>query len=225
MPEAVKPFARLMSTFTAPWALCGGWAVDAWLGRQTRDHLDVDLCVFIQDQAALFDHLRGWQLVAHGPSATLDTNEQWDGRHLDLPVHLHGRLDLGEEVPAGILTPEQGFILDIQFNDRTGDEWILSSTAVWESQGQLALDIRVPLQEVIRTSPWDLPTVVPEVLLLFKATAYFGQEDQMTGGRYQDEPDFVAVLPNLSEGERRWLGESIESIHANHPWLSRLLAD
>jgi hypothetical protein len=222
IPDPVAPIAELMSTFSAPWALCGGWAVDAWLGRQTRDHLDVDLCVFIQDQRALYDHLVDWQLVAHGPTATLDTNERWDGQRLDLPVHLHGRLDLEEEVPAGILMPQQGFILDVQFGDRVGDDWILSSTAVWESQVNHQLEIPVPLQNGIRPSPWNVPTVVPEVLLLFKATAYFGIEEQMTGGRYQDEPDLLALLPHLPTVRRHWLRESIASIHREHPWLSAL---
>lgn len=200
-----------MSTFPAPWALCGGWAVDAWLGGQTRDHLDVDICVFIQDQRALFDHLGGWQLVAHGPNAAVDTNEPWDGRRLDLPVHIHGRLDKGEALPDGILTPQQGFSLDIQFGDRFRRDWILSPRP----------RIRVPLQEAVQQSPWGLPTVVPEVLLFFKATAYFGIEEQMTGGRFQDEPDFLALLPQVAEDQRHWLRESIALLHQDHPWLSQ----
>ena len=44
--------SELMGTLGRPWALCGGWAVDAWLGRVTREHLDVDLSVFEEDQAA-----------------------------------------------------------------------------------------------------------------------------------------------------------------------------
>ena len=212
VPEPVAPIAKLMSAFPAPWALCGGWAIDAWLGRQTRDHGDVDICVFIQDQRALFDHLAGWQLVAHGPNAPVDTNEPWDGRRLDLPIHIHGRLDVGEAPPDGVLTPQQGFSLDIQFGDRSGDEWILS----------MQPRISLPLQNGVQQSPWGLPTAVPEVLLFFKATAYFGVEEQMTGGRFQDEPDFLALLPHLTEEQRRWLRESIALHHPDHPWLSQL---
>jgi hypothetical protein len=216
-----------MSTFGAPWALCGGWAVDAWLGRQTRHHGDVDIAVFIQDQRALFHHLAGWQLVAHGPNVPVDTNEPWDGWRLDLPVHIHGRLDKGEAVPDGILTPQQGFSLDVQFGDRSSRDWILSSTAAWEQRAPARTGqprIRVPLRHGIQASPWGLPTVVPGVLLFFKATAYFGIEEQMTGGRFQDEPDFHALLPHLSEARRRWLRESITLLHPDHPWLSHLSA-
>ncbi|MEX0801536.1 MAG: hypothetical protein WD379_10005 [Dehalococcoidia bacterium] len=225
VPEPVALVAELMSAFPAHWALCGGWAIDAWLGRQTRDHLDVDICVFIQDQQALFDHLAGWQLVAHGPNASANTNEPWDGRRLDLPVHIHGRLDACEPPPSGILTPEQGFSLDVQLSDRSGRDWILSSTAAWEWPAAARTRqpcVRVPLRNGVQQSPWGLPTVVPKVLLFFKATAYFGIEEQMTGGRVQDEPDFIALLPHLTEEQRHWLRESIALHHPDHPWLSQL---
>ena len=44
----------------------------------------------------------------------------------------------------------------------------------------------------------------------------------MTGGRSQDEPDFLALLPNLTEEQRRWLRESIALLHLDHPWLPQL---
>jgi hypothetical protein len=211
-PGPVAPIAELMSAFPAHWALCGGWAIDAWLGRQTRDHQDVDISVFIQDQQPLFDHLAGWQLVAHGPSVPVDTNEQWDGRRLDLPVHIHGRLDTGEAPPDGDLTPQQGFSLDIQFGDRSGDEWLLSREP----------PVTLAIRRCAGRSGWGLPTVVPEVLLFFKATAYFGIEDTLRGGRYQDEPDFLALLPRLGGRQREWLREAIGLVQPGHPWLARL---
>jgi hypothetical protein len=200
VPEPVAPIAEVMSAFRAPWALCGGWAVDAWLGRLTREHADVDIAVFVQDQRALFDHLAGWQLVAHDPHVSGDTAEPWDGRPLGLPGHLHGRLDAGEALPDGVLTLQQGFSLDIQLNERSGDDWILSR------QPRISL----PLRNGVQRSPWGLPTVVSEVLLFYKASEL----------RRRDKLDFLALLPDLTQEQRDWLRSAISLV--GHPWLSQL---
>ncbi len=203
VPEEVAPIVELMSTFRAPWALCGGWAIDAWLGRQTRDHGDVDISVFNQDSQALFEHLGGWQLVAHAPNIPSDTHQLWDGRPLPLPAHIHARLDRGEELPASAdLTQQQGFILDILLDDRSGDDWVLSR----------APRIRMPVRDCVQQSPWGLPTVVPGVLLFFKASEL----------RRRDRLDFSAMLSQLDEEERNWLRDAISVLR--HPWLSQLSA-
>ena len=188
-----------MSAFPAPWAICGGWAIDAWLGRQTRDHGDVDFMVF--DQRALFHHLAGWQLIAHDPSVPGDTSDPWDGRPLDLPAHIHGRLDAGEGLPNRVdAASQQGFSLDIQLNERSGDDWILSR------QPRISLSLRNAVQQ----SPWGLPTVVPEVLLFYKALDL----------RRRDKLDFLAFLPELTQEQRDWLRSAISLV--GHPWLSQL---
>ncbi|MGH7621816.1 MAG: nucleotidyltransferase domain-containing protein, partial [Gemmatimonadaceae bacterium] len=155
VPDAVSRLGELMATYPAPWALCGGWAVDAWLGRLTREHGDVDLSVFVHDQRSLFEHLGGWQLVPHVRG---NEGELWDGRRvLDHPGHIHARIATGEAAPppGSILTVEEGFFLDIQLDDREGDGWILLREP----------RITVPLATAIRRSPWGLPTVAPEILL------------------------------------------------------------
>src|SRR5690349_1747396 len=59
VPEAVGYVRDLLTGFGPSWSLCRGWAGDAWLGRQTRDHGDVDIAVFHRDQRAIFEHFRG----------------------------------------------------------------------------------------------------------------------------------------------------------------------
>jgi len=190
-----------MSSYPAPWALCGGWAVDAWLGRQTREHVDVDIAVFVQDQAALLEHLHGWQLVAHDARWSGDTNEPWRGSPLELPVHIHARLDTGEDLPEeGPLLSDQGFVLDIHLGDRSGDDWILSREP----------RISVPLKTAARKHAGGPPIVAPEVLLFYKA------QDLCR----RDKRGFQALLPHLSGEQRAWLRSAIAL--AGHPWLPQL---
>ena len=210
VPEAVAGVADLMSTYQPTWALCGGWAVDAWLSRQTRDHPDVDIAVFHDDQGALFDHLAGWQLVAHDLDAT---HQPWDGRHLELPNHIEARLDADERLTDRLDAPaQQGFGLDIQLNERSGQDWIFSREP----------HISLPLRLSVRQSGWGLPTVCQEVLLFYKATAYFGVEELKKGGRSQDEPDFLALRSHLTGKQRHWLRAAISLVHPDHSWLSHL---
>ena len=201
VPETVAQLAELMSGYPAPWALCGGWAIDAWLGRLTRDHGDVDVAVFVQDRQALRAHLSGWQLVCHDAGGEGDTSDLWNGRPIELPGHLHARPDTGEALPDRVDTAaHQGFGLDIQFSDRSGGDWVLSREPV----------IGLPLNEAVQESPWGLPAAVPEVLLFFKSQEL----------RRRDKLDFQRMLPLLTAKQREWLRDAI--MLAGHPWVPKL---
>jgi len=201
VPRPVTRIAELMSTFRPWWALCGGWAVDAWLAEQTRDHVDIDIVTFADDQRTVFEHLehlRGWRLVAHDALVDQETTVPWDGRHLVLPAHVHARS--GDDLE-----------LEVLINERSHDEWVLSRTH----------RIAVPISSTTRVSPWALPTVVPEILLFYKATAYFG-DAEMTERRSHDDVDFETLRDRLERDERTWLRDSISRLYPNHPWLERL---
>jgi hypothetical protein len=202
VPEPVARIAGVMANFDRPWSLCGGWAVDAWLGRVTRDHGDIDISVFGEDQRALSDHLRDWQLLAHDADLPEGDGSWWDGRRvLALPAHIHARPDEGGDIPGdGIARPEHGFDLDIQIDARDRGEWILSREPL----------ITVPLESAVAPSPWGVPAAVPEVLLLFKARDL----------RRRDHRDFQALLPRLTTAQTAWLFDAIGRLP--HPWLTHL---
>jgi hypothetical protein len=194
------PIVELMSTYPAPWAICGGWAVDAWLGRTTRDHGDVDFCVW--DQRALFEHLRdAWQMVAHHPAVAGDDSSPWDGAPVGVPAHIHARLDNGDALPKSVsMAAEQGFKLDIQLNECSGEDWTMHSNP----------RIGMPLRDAVQECGWGVPAVVPEVLLFYKSNDL----------RRRDRLDFAALRPRLSDGQRMWLREAIAVV--GHPWLADL---
>jgi hypothetical protein len=205
-----------MSTFEPAWFLCGGWAVDSWLGQQTRDHGDLDITVFHDDQRALFDHLAGWHLIAHDPNVPGATTEAWDGRRLDLPAHIHARPGGSGNLEAlnqWVSTPGSrsldGLDLEILLNERSGHDWVLSTDP----------PIALPLDRSSRQSPAGLPTLVAEILMFYKATAYWGLPGHP---RPRDEADFRALLPHLAEDERSWLREAISLLVPEHPWLAHV---
>ena len=144
VPEPVARLIGVMSGFDASWCLCGGWALDAWLGRPTREHHDVDIVVFEPDLPALARHLAGWSLVAHD-ELDPDSTQPWRGRRLRLPAHVHSRLD--------------GFEIDVQVGRRVGGRWQLSRTP------RLSRAIATCVTDIA----WGIPALAPELVLYYKA--------------------------------------------------------
>lgn len=62
-PEPFQPVlevASLLRNFKRPWFIAGGWAIDLFFGRVTRNHDDVDVAIFRGDQRELQAYLSGW---------------------------------------------------------------------------------------------------------------------------------------------------------------------
>ena len=206
-----------MAGYAGTWALCGGWAVDAWFGEVTRGHLDVDITIFDDDQPAAYDHLRarGWHLIAHDESVGGATREPWDGRPLVLPAHVHGARDLDvlhTWVPSGDPRPGELY-LEVMVNQRSGEDWVLNARP----------PLARPVRDSHRVSPWGIAAVVPEILLFYKATAYF-DDATMASRKPKDAADFHMLATRLGPAERTWLRDAIATLHPSHAWLPELSA-
>jgi len=138
--------SALMAGFPAPWAIAGGWAIDLFLGRESRPHADVDVAVFRADQAALRAHLPGWSFRKAVGGALVE----WpDDERLELPVHeIHAHSPSGES-------------LEFLLNERAGDEWLFRRDA----------RIRCPAGRVIMRDSAGIQYLCPAVVLLYKAKA------------------------------------------------------
>jgi hypothetical protein len=211
-----------MATFSGRWAIGGGWAADCWLGRQTRPHGDVDVVAFEPDQRALFEHLRGWNLIPHDTREPA-SRELWDGRHLELPAHVHARPPgpANREFVIRAVTPpftaaNDGHDVEFILNETDGADWLVARDP----------RIALPLDAAIRDR-YGVPLVVPAVLMLYKAAAYWGRnplvEPMANAPRSRDLRDFAA-LALLEPPETAWLRQSLGLLHPGHPWLVHLPA-
>jgi hypothetical protein len=148
--EPINPegIAELLSDFARPWWICGGWALDLFLDRETRRHDDLDVALLRQDQLALYHHLRAWDLRY---ATTTHTLEPWDGRLLDLPIHgIWARRSLEASAP---------WTCEFLLNEERDGEWIFRRNEA----------IRRPLEE-IGDERDGVPFLRPEVVLLYKSS-------------------------------------------------------
>lgn len=186
-----------MDGYGRQWFLCGGWAADAWSGRTTRSHADVDIAVMQDDQRVLFEHLSGWKMLAHDNNVAEDCPDQWDGRRLDIPGHIHAN--------SGCMP---GVELDIQINEIADGDWILNHEP----------RITRPLDRCISRCAWGLPVVTPELVLFYKAYPPAWRDSQRPRRRRHDDHDLRTLLPILDEEQRSWLRHAILLVAPAHDW-------
>jgi hypothetical protein len=129
-----------------PWWFGGGLALEAFVGTPWRDHGDVDVGFFRDDQAALREHLRAWDVRCADPPGTL---RPWEvGKSLRARVH-----DVW--VREG---PDAPWRFQLMVDEHDGDEWVFRRDA----------RIRRP----VATLTWsrsDARHLAPDVQLLYKA--------------------------------------------------------
>jgi hypothetical protein len=124
--------------------VAGGWAIDLFLGRVTREHVDVDLAVWRDQQERLREALPGWTFCV----ADAGVLRPWPEREwLALPLHeIHATL-AGEH-------------LEFLINDRVDHSWTYRRDPA----------IRRLLSRAIRQRG-EIRFLAPEIVFLYKATA------------------------------------------------------
>ncbi len=108
MPLSVAEAAGIFRDLPATWWVAGGWAIDAFLGHQSREHGDLDIAVLRRDQLIVQDHLAEWELHAAvgggklgpwpaGQKLPLSVHDIWCRRHESAPWSMQLMLEEAEE--------------------------------------------------------------------------------------------------------------------------------
>jgi hypothetical protein len=139
--------SSLMRTFDAPWWVAGGRALDLWMGRQTRDHQDVDVAILRADQKYLHETFCGWDLYYVTPD------------HRLVPYHSHRWL----EVPLhGVWVrpaSDAPWLWEFLLNEHEDQQWVYGRNPA----------VRKPLDEFGVLALGGVPILVAEIVLLYKA--------------------------------------------------------
>jgi hypothetical protein len=158
--EGFEPATRIAAYFAryaGPWYIAGGWAVDLFLGRQTRMHQDIEVAVLRRDQRPLQRVFDGWTWTKvvpglQGGARTVWREQEW----LELPTHeLCARAHNGELVE--VLLQE-------------------ADDAAWRFRREPA--VTKPLSELGLRSALGIPILAPEVVLLYKAKSPRPKDEQ-----------------------------------------------
>jgi hypothetical protein len=199
----VLELAGLLSGFKELWFVAGGWAIDLYLQQGSRNHKDVDITVFRQDQLIIQKYLMdsGWKLWKYiGDSEAV---EPWlPGEKLELPDRGIYAQPANTEIRS----------VDILLSERKGEQW-------WYHR-----DARIthPVKTVGLRLVLDIPFLSPEIVLLFKAHHLYSDDSSSLRHQQTDEADFQAVHKVLTAKRRTWLEKAIQLLYPDHPWIKYL---
>ncbi|WP_424215707.1 nucleotidyltransferase domain-containing protein (plasmid) [Streptomyces sp. BI20] len=184
-PEQV---AERLHGIDVPWCVAAGWALDLFRGEQSRPHGDLEIAVPTAGFAEIRERFPEyvWDAVGSG--------RVWAEAGAEALAATH---------QTWVRDPASGrFLFDVFREPHEGRTWICRRDE----------SLRLPYEAIIERTADDVPYLVPEVVLLFKAK----------GSRPKDQVDFDGVLPLLSRARREVLSGWLKRAHPEHPWLTEL---
>ena len=155
--QALDPIEiqKLFKSLEIPWWIAGGWAIDLFIGRKTREHLDTDVLILRKDQLIIQEFLKDWKLY----KTTKQGLKPWEkGEYLEIGVN-------------SIWCKRESnspWILQIMFLDADSKDWIYRRVST----------IRRELSTIERKTDAGIPYLAPEIQLLFKAKKETISKDQ-----------------------------------------------
>jgi hypothetical protein len=138
--------AGCLAGVTAPWAVAAGWAIDLFLGRDRREHEDLEVAVPAERFSEVLPALCGLELFVVGP-ATVE------------PLAQAGKLLGTYHQTWGLDRVANRWRIDVFREPSEGDTWVCRRDE----------RIRLPYADVVERTADGIPYVRPEVVLLFKA--------------------------------------------------------
>jgi hypothetical protein len=147
--DAPKAVARALDGFDGSWFVAGGWAIDLFVGRETRAHKDIEIAILRRDQLRLQRHLPGWSFQAVLPSTSGQSRPWLKDEWLETPIH---------EINA---SSTEGSVLEILLNESDANDWIFRRDR----------RIRRTLASMGARPVQGIPCLAPDIVLLYKAAA------------------------------------------------------
>lgn len=142
--EQCQNVTSLMAKFNKTWFIAGGWAIDLFMGEETRAHKDIEIAIFRKDQQNLKAYLKEWNFK----KVIKSEFHNWGDEFLELPIHeIHATNKLN------------GDKIEVLLNETKDNDW------------KFRRDLRIssPLNSVWSYSETGIPYLNPEIVLLYKA--------------------------------------------------------
>ena len=140
-----RTVAQHLAGLSTPWCVAAGWAVDLFLGTQTRPHGDIEVALPATDFPLLRSRFPGY------PFDAVSSGHIWEDAAPSV---------LAATFQTWLRDPATGnYLMDVVREPHDGATWICRRDET----------IRLPYADIIQHTPDGIPYLAPELVLLFKA--------------------------------------------------------
>ncbi len=217
MNELITQTNDLLNNQGFEYAFCGGYAVDLFLGCESRPHGDIDILAYWKDRNKIIEYMwtQGYcvyEMLGEGKAHHItDINNQFikkrnifcikeDCDFIRLTETTEQDVYIVEIIPA--IQRKLNFI-EFLFNDRTDEQFLYARNH----------NIKRALNKSILYAD-NIPYLAPEICLLYKST------DTERKGYQQD---YDLSIQKMNNKQRKWLREALSELFPNgHKWIGEL---
>jgi len=238
MNKVILQAHDLFKTAGFDYAICGGYGLDIFAGKELRAHGDFDIVIYETDKQCVINFLinNGWSIYGRfmeegrvitqhlfykiediTDSYWSDCRNIWAIKSGCLPNVLH-KLDRLQGEAGEIYTyqtrkwlvQDEIEFIELEIDARVGNDFVVQENP----------KIIRPLDKAILYRD-DIPYLAPEIILFYKSDKFSSEHPVV---RVKTEGDFNAIMPILSEESKKWLLDSIDAAYPDgHEWLDWLL--
>ena len=225
MNKAIYESHGLITKSGLPYAVCGGFAIDMFVSKETRKHTDFDITIFNEDRKEILNFMydQGWKIYEHvwdtaGTDYLVAINSADEERAQKVfcvwavkpgctlmtiePKDAENNIYSWRKASGEVSTCD---FIEICFDERDGDNFICNKEK----------NITRPMDKTILYND-GIPYLAPEVVLYHKSHPVY-----MTWPK--TILDFYHASYPLSDESRNWLVDSLKATYPEgHEWIERL---
>ncbi len=194
------------------WAICGGFALDMFLGKEIRKHSDIDICVFENDREKILLHMfkNKWDVYefrGNGKVRPLSRGLLSEsGRNLMC-------IDKVCEIVKFYPCDEEGLLWYEFFHTGISEldyiEFLFNTTTVEYFIFDEGKGIKRGIKKAVLYHE-DVPYLAPEIVLLYKSSC---------ADRVENNVDFEQTYPRMNDEQKEWFLRSLNILYPNgHKW-------
>jgi hypothetical protein len=184
MFELCGKVKTIMNKFGFSWFIAGGWAIDLFLGQETRIHEDIEIGIYRKHQIKIYHYFEKKKKFYINNKSLIGKHveTEWNGEYLRLPIH-------------EIYIDFDDFKLEILLNERDEENWIYRRND----------KIRLNAKSIIQYTNDRIPYLCPEVVLLYKTKELREKdiEDISKASKKMNESQISWLIDSIKDMEIR----------------------